>query len=201
MPDGSSVLLNQFCSLLTGRHSNQQQAFDNPPFFAHIILKYRALPQFSTPTLLLEQGYAVHPDEPYRVRVLQASATGSDAIRVTNHTLLEPLRFKGASQCQSTRALICETDLQSLQGCAYEVKRTGPVSFVGTTEPGCRCIIHRNGVDTYLESSFQIQSETMNTLDRGYDLETKERVWGSVAGAFSFQKEDDWSHEIPAHWQ
>lgn len=194
-------MLNEFCSLLTGRHSNQHQAFENPPFFAHIILEYRALPQFSKPTLLLEQGYAVNPDSPYRVRVLQAGTNGSDAIRVTNHKLIEPQRFKGASQCRSTRAMITETDLQTLEGCAYDVKRIGPQSFVGTTEPGCSCIIHRNGVDTYLDSSFKIQAETMYTLDRGYDLQTKERVWGSIAGAFSFQKETDWSHEIPAHWR
>ena len=59
MSDDGTALLRQFCSLLTGKHSNQQQAFDNPPFFAHIILNYRALPQFSAPTMLLEQGYAI----------------------------------------------------------------------------------------------------------------------------------------------
>ena len=201
MPDGGTALLLQFCSLLTGRHSNQQQAFDNPPFFAHIILKYRALPQFPTPTLLLEQGYAVDPEAPYRVRVLQANITRSDAIRVSNYKLIEPLRFKGASQIRSTRDLITATDLRKLEGCGYDVQASGKASFIGTTEPGCRCIIHRNGVDTFLDSSFQIQPERMSTLDRGYDLTTKERVWGSVAGAFSFRKEDDWSHEIPAHWR
>ena len=200
MSDDGTALLRQFCSLLTGKHSNQQQAFDNPPFFAHIILNYRALPQFSSPTLLLEQGYAVDPDTPYRVRVLQAAVCGTGAIRVTNHKLIEPQRFKKASQQRSTRDLIQQADLVPLDGCAYNVQRSGPTSFTGTTEPGCRCIIHRNGVKTYLASSFELHAEGMVTLDRGHDPVTHERIWGSIAGEFKFLKTEDWSGEIPHHW-
>ena len=96
-------LLQQFCRLLVGRHSNQQQAFENPPFFAHIILKYRALPQFSEPTLMLEQGYAVDPRRPYRVRILRPSLRGETSIRVINFRLKEPQRFLGASDDRAVR--------------------------------------------------------------------------------------------------
>ena len=200
MPQVGSELLQQFCSLLTGRHSNQQQAFENPPFFAHIILKYRALAHFSTPTLLLEQGYAVDPTQPYRVRILQPSLRGDTAIRVVNHSLLDPQRFQGACESRAIRETITETTLRVLEGCSYDVTPNGPATFVGTTEPGCRCLVQRNGVNTYLESHFQLSPKAMTTLDRGYDLTTKERVWGSVAGEFNFHREEDWSDEIPEHW-
>lgn len=200
MPQNGTRVLHQFCGLLTGKHSNQQQAFDNPPLFAHIILKYRVLPQFPIPTLLLEQGYAVNPDEPYRVRVLQISINDDKFIRVINHKLHNQSRFKGASEHRLTRDMINAADLDVLEGCAYDVHQSGPSTFIGTTEPGCRCFVHRNGVQTYLESSFQIHPGGMKTLDRGYDLKTQERVWGSVAGEFNFRKEDDWSEEMPPHW-
>ena len=201
MPQVGSELLQQFCSLLTGRHSNQQQAFENPPFFAHIILKYRALPHFSTPTLLLEQGYAVDPNQPYRVRILRPTLHGeTTSIRVINFRLKEPQRFQGASEDRAIRNAIAETALEALEGCAYDVTPSGPTTFVGATEPGCRCIVHRNGVDTYLKSHFQLSPEGMTTLDRGYDLTTHQRIWGSVAGDFHFHREEDWSEEIPPQW-
>ena len=200
MPKAGRERLELFCRLLVGRHSNQQQAFDNPPFFAHIVLKYRALPQFSEPTLLLEQGYAVDPNNPYRVRILRPTQNGETSIRVINFRLQEPQRFQGASDDRSVRDGITEQSLRVLDGCAYDVTSSGPSTFVGTTEPGCCCIVRRNGVDTYLESRFQLTPDGMTTLDRGYDLTTKQRIWGSVAGDFRFKREDDWSAEIPAHW-
>ena len=200
MQHGSNALLSQFCSLLTGRHSNQQQAFDNPPLFAHIVLKYRALPQFSTPTLLLEQSYAVSPEKPYRVRVLQVRCCEEAKIRVTNHTLRDPSAFLGAADCLALRATIRTSQLNEMHGCGYEVMPSGVKSFIGTTEPGCRCLVTRNKVETYLQSSFKLHPDGMNTLDRGYHLKTHERVWGSVAGEFVFRREEDWSDEIPEQW-
>ena len=200
MAQAGQERLQRFCGLLAGRHSNQQQAFDNPPFFAHIILKYRALPQFDQPTLLLEQGYAVDPSQPYRVRILRPTLQGETSIRVINFRLHELQRFQGASDDRMIRDTIAETAFGVLEGCAYDVTPSGHSTFAGTTEPGCRCIVHRNGVDTYLKSRFQLSPEGMTTLDRGYDLTSHQRVWGSVAGEFSFQREEDWSDEIPPHW-
>ena len=106
MAQAGQERLQRFCGLLAGRHSNQQQAFENPPFFAHIILKYRALPQFDQPTLLLEQGYAVDPSQPYRVRILRPTLQGETSIRVINFRLHELQRFQGASDDRMIRDTI-----------------------------------------------------------------------------------------------
>ena len=37
--------VRRFLNLLCGEYSNQQQAFDNPPLYAHIFLRYRPLIQ------------------------------------------------------------------------------------------------------------------------------------------------------------
>ena len=50
--------LNRLVSLLCGGFSNQEQAFENPPLYAHILVKVRPLPQLQPGSLLLEQSYA-----------------------------------------------------------------------------------------------------------------------------------------------
>ena len=72
--------------------------------------------------------------------------------------------------------------------------------YVGSLEPNCRCIVHRNGKDTVLVSTFKLEKDQLKTLDRGHDPETNERCWGSIAGEFQFQKLTSWSSEIPADW-
>ncbi|HEY9859191.1 MAG TPA: chromophore lyase CpcT/CpeT, partial [Candidatus Obscuribacterales bacterium] len=53
--------------------SNQQQAFENPPFFAHIRVCMRPLPQslLDGVSLFVEQAYDYMLNDPYRLRVLK----------------------------------------------------------------------------------------------------------------------------------
>ena len=64
---------------LSAGFSNQQQAFDNPPLYAHILVKFRPLPQLEPGSLLLDQSYAINPAAPYRLRVLKAEQRGGAA--------------------------------------------------------------------------------------------------------------------------
>ena len=60
--------------LMAGDFSNQQQAFENPPMFAHIRVCMRPLPAdfFDEGRgVFLEQAYDFMLNQPYRVRVLQ----------------------------------------------------------------------------------------------------------------------------------
>jgi hypothetical protein len=72
--------------------------------------------------------------------------------------------------------------------------------YTGTIEPGCRCIVERNGQRTYLVSSFEINGNGMRSLDRGHDPESHELVWGSLAGPFEFQRKASFADAIPASW-
>ena len=53
--------------------SNQQQAFDNPPLFAHIRVCMRPLPLsvLNGVSFIVEQAYDYMLSNPYRVRVLK----------------------------------------------------------------------------------------------------------------------------------
>ena len=191
--------VQRFLTLLCGEYSNQQQAFDNPPFFAHIFLRYRPLEHLQPGSILLEQTYAVDPKNPYRLRMIRAEERGPGVIKLWNHTFRDPQRFASATADEACRKEIQDSDLVCLDQCHYQVtEKEG--GYYGEIEPGCRCIVHRDGKDTVLMSSFTLKGESLETLDRGHDPETNERCWGSIAGEFRFQRIASWSNDIPATW-
>lgn len=183
--------LQQFLSLLCGEYSNQQQAFDNPPLFAHIVLRYKPIEHLEPGSILLEQTYAVDPGNPYRLRIIRAEETEEGVIKLWNHMIRDPQRFARATLELQNRQLIKSSDLIALDQCHYQVteKEDG---YHGEIEPGSRCIVKRNGKDTILFSSFHLQGEALSTLDRGLDPITDERCWGSIAGEFRFRRTASW---------
>ena len=183
---------------LSAGFSNQQQAFDNPPLYAHILVKFRPLPQLEPGSLLLDQSYAINPAAPYRLRVLRAEQSG-DGLIIHNQSIRDDQRFWGAIDDAERRAQITAADLSPLEGCAYVVRETSE-GFIGEVEPGCRCMVERKGALSYLVSSFELSGRGMRTIDRGHDPQTHEQLWGSLAGPFEFEREADYSAELPAHW-
>jgi hypothetical protein len=197
---GSS--LGRLVQMLSAGFSNQQQAFDNPPLYAHILVKFRPMPQLQPGSLLLEQSYAINPAAPYRIRVLRAERqNGEDGgkLIIHNQALADDQRFWGAVDNPELRQQIQPSDLKPLEGCAYEVREEGD-GFIGEVEPGCRCLVERKGAVSYLVSRLELDPHGMRTLDRGHDPQTHEHLWGSLAGPFEFSRTDDYSAEVPQAW-
>jgi hypothetical protein len=193
-----SPSLTRLVRMLSAGYSNQQQAFDNPPLFAHILVKFRPLPQLAPGSLLLEQSYAINPAVPYRIRVLRAE-NRDGGLAIENQALRDEQRFWGAVDDGAKRAAISAEDLLPLQGCTYLVREQGD-GFVGEVEPGCRCLVERKGRTAYLVSSFSLWPGRMETIDRGHDPVTHEQLWGALAGCFEFSQTHDYSDEIPTSW-
>lgn len=185
--------------LLSAGFSNQQQAFENPPLYAHILVKVRPLPQLAPGSLLLDQSYAINPAAPYRLRVLRPDQ-GPNGLVIHNQALVDDQRFWGAIDDGALRSRIQPHDLKPLQGCAYVVREQGD-GFVGEVEAGCRCLVERKGQTTYLVSQLELSATGMRTIDRGHDPQSHEQVWGSLAGPFEFERVADYSGEIPEAWQ
>ncbi|QEY32126.1 chorismate-binding protein [Synechococcus sp. RSCCF101] len=190
--------ITRLTRLLCGRFSNQQQAFDNPPLYAHILVQVRPLPQLAPGSLLLEQSYALDPSKPYRIRVLRV-VSDEAGLRILNHGLRDEERFWGSIDDAERRDAITSDDLRYLEGCAYLVRENGS-GFVGEVEPGCGCLVERKGAITYLVSRFEIDGSRMLTIDRGHSPTTHEQLWGSKAGPFEFDRTDDLSGEVPESW-
>ena len=190
--------LERLVRMLSGGFSNQDQAFENPPLYAHILVKFRPLTQLEPGSLLLEQSYAINPAAPYRIRVLRAERQAGQLI-IHNQALIDDQRFWGAVDDPERRSQIQASDLRSLQGCAYLVQEEGE-GFIGEVEPGCRCLVERKGATSYLVSRLELNPTGMRTIDRGHDPQTHEHLWGSLAGPFEFARTDDYSNEIPSSW-
>ncbi|TYQ26481.1 chorismate-binding protein [Pseudanabaena sp. UWO311] len=183
---------------LAGDHSNWEQAIDNPPFFAHIRVGIRALPNPITDDgvwLFLEQAYDYELNHPYRTAVLHLIFQ-NDRIEMINYRLKNAETFFGASRDRDRLKILDIDAIEQLQGCTQWVDRADHQTFKGAVEPGKKCCINRKGVDTYLSIEFEVTENTYSSLDRGYDLVTDERVWGSIAGAFQFVKKTSFSNEI-----
>ncbi|HIK27150.1 MAG: chromophore lyase CpcT/CpeT [Oscillatoriaceae bacterium SKW80] len=177
--------------------SNQEQAFENPPFFAHIRVCMRPLPVdlLGGVSLYVEQAYDYMLNRPYRVRVLKL-VPADDHIKIENYAINEQEeKFYGASREPERLKALRADMLQKLPGCTFMTYWTGH-SFKGHVEPGKGCIVMRKGQKTYLDSEFEIDEKKFISHDRGRNPETNEHIWGSVAGPFHFVRWASFADEV-----
>ncbi len=183
--------------LMAADFSNQAQAFENPPFFAHIRVGMRPLPWhlLNGVSLFLEQAYDYMLNEPYRLRVLKLVVV-DDHIEIENYLVTEEAEFYGGARQPEKLVLLTADRLTKLIGCSHIAEWTGS-GFSGYVQPGKACIVHRKGQDTYLASTFDIDADKFMSTDRGCDLVTNAQVWGSVAGPFHFERVASFADEVP----
>ncbi len=176
--------------------SNQEQAFENPPFFAHIRVCIRPIPQevLSGVNLFLEQAYDFALNQPYRIRVMKLSLSDNHII-IEHYTLKDEQKYYGASRDVERLQTLTTEELVKMPGCNMIVEWTGN-SFKGKVEPGKACVVVRDGIQTYLDNEFEIDAEKFLSLDRGRDFETNEHAWGSIAGAFHFVRWNNFADEV-----
>jgi hypothetical protein len=176
--------------------SNQAQAFENPPFFAHIRVCIRPLPLdlLSGVSLFVEQAYDYMLNNPYRLRVIKLIVK-DEQIEIENFLVHDEQELHGASRDLKRLSLLKANQLQKLPGCNMQVEWTGS-SFKGQVEPGKGCVVVRKGRTTYLDSTFEIDAEKFISHDRGRDPETDEHLWGAIAGPFYFVRVASFADEI-----
>ncbi|MEM6253446.1 MAG: chromophore lyase CpcT/CpeT [Cyanobacteria bacterium P01_D01_bin.156] len=176
--------------------SNQAQAIENPPFFAHIRVCMRPLPLGFLPgsCLYLEQAYDFMLGQPYRVRVLHFLPQ-EDHILLENYTFKEPATVIGAARSKEKLITLSADQITKMPGCDMTVQWTGH-SFIGKVVPGKNCIVERQGKTSYLDNEFEITNDKLISYDRGRDPETDELLWGSIAGPFEFEKRQRFDHEV-----
>ncbi len=176
--------------------SNQPQAIDNPPFFAHIQVCMRPLPKGfqSGISLFLEQAYNYQLHLPYRVRVLHFIQREEDVL-LENYKVKNEEKFYGAGRDRQKLLTLTPDDLEPMDGCDIIVNWTDN-SFRGKVEPGKKCMVVRKGMNTYLDNEFIVTEDHMTSYDRGRDPDTDELLWGSLAGPFEFDKLERFDGEI-----
>jgi CpeT protein len=183
--------------MMAGDFSNQKQSFADPKHFAHIRIFFRPLPIefFGSIGFYSEQVYDHDLWTPYRQGVHRLS-DHSSGVYIENYALVDSIRYAGAARDRSILATITPDCIQRRYGCSMVFWRQGE-RFRGGVEPGCQCILPRNGIQTYLVSEVELTDQTWVSWDRGMDVITHEHVWGSDAGPLRFEKCESFASEVP----
>jgi CpeT protein len=188
-----SLLLAQW---MAGDFSNHQQAATEPQHYAHIRIFFRPLPFefFNAIGFYSEQVYDYDLWSPYRQGVHKLVDRGADTY-IENYSLKDAMLYAGAAREQEILQTITLDCLERRQHCSMIFQRDGDI-FRGRVEPGSKCLIDRNGVMTYLISDVEIGENTWVSLDKGMDINTHEKVWGSAFGMLRFEKVTSFADEI-----
>ena len=176
--------------------SNQAQAIENPPLFAHIRVCMRPLPfeVLDGVGLYLEQAYDFMLQQPYRARVMKLFVV-DNRLEIENFKVKDEASLYGAARDRALLDQLTRDRLEKSSGCNMYVEWTGH-SFKGRVEPGKACTVVRKGKTTYLDNEFEISEEGLLSWDRGRDPETDEQLWGTVAGPFQFQRRNSFQDEV-----
>jgi len=193
-----SHLLYELARLMSGDFSNRQQSDLDPKNYAHIRIFFRPLPWdfFSGIGFYSEQVYDYDLWTPYRQGIHRLVDRG-DRIYIENYSLQNADNYAGSGHNRDILLTIPRDRIERRENCSM-VFRKQEETFIGSVEPGNKCLIHRKGVNTYLISSVELTETTWISWDRGMDLESHEQVWGSAVGPLKFTKRESFARELPA---
>lgn len=193
----NSNLLNELARLMAGDFSNRQQSDADPKNYAHIRVLFRPLPWkfFSGIGFYSEQVYDYDLWSPYRQGVHLLIDKG-DHVYIENYSLKDAENYAGSGHNRDILLTIPPDCIQRRHNCSM-IFRKEENMFRGSVEPGNKCLIHRNGVDTYLVSSVELTETTWISWDRGMNVENHQHIWGSAIGPLKFTKRESFADELP----
>ena len=169
-------MIDKFNEWFEGTFENKKQAFGRPAFYSYVQLRH----------LKLDNGFFygeqqnMWKDFPYRQFAVKPFLDG-DNIVIKNYEIDKDLHlgFKNLDQ-------ITESNLEYKVGCDNIISFEGS-EFVGGIQ-GCDCYVEWEGHDTYVVNSMILGDGYYNVYDKGIDVETKKRLWGSAYSHYNFIK-------------
>ena len=188
---------------MAGEFSNRKQSDAEPSKFAHIRIYFRPLPFafFNAVGFYSEQVYDYDLWSPYRQGVHRCVEQEDGSIFIENYGLNDPVLYAGASREDSILHSITPNSIVQRCGCGMVFRYSDQVTelgsgcrFIGAVE-GDRCIIPRDGHQTYLVSEVELTETHWVSRDRGFDTNTQEQIWGSALGPLRFEKVRSFAHE------
>ena len=194
----------KFSQTIAGIYDNFEQSQENPKDFARINIIFRPLPWtiFNGPGFYSEQHYDYAPWSPYRqgVHKLIAHKENSNTFIMENFGYAEPMRLAGAGRNPELLASLKKENLKARCGCAMHFKTKKNREYIGSVEPGKKCMIPRDGQLTYLVSEVEVTEGSWISRDRGYDPNTNKQIWGSEHGQLVFKKTEEIGEIISTEW-
>ena len=171
--------MNQFLELLEGTFSNKKQAQGHPTRYAHIWINHRKL---SDDRIYGEQAYNYSKMRPYRQFVIDV-VSEKGQFRLKNYEIENPTKYIGCKNLEE----ITDEVLTYRDGCDIIIKQSGPKVYTGGTST-CECYVNWSGQNTYLQNNIELTETQYKVIDSGFDVNTKQKVWGSQYGHLVFDR-------------
>lgn len=176
-------MIEQFYEWFEGKFTNKIQAFSYPSRYAYIVVEHRKINNHGL--FYGEQAYFNQTKKPYRQFILQIFES-RDKILVRNYDVPDKTKYTGFQNLNS----LSSESLTYKSGCdTIFTWRADANQFLGEIEEGCGCLVKWGDKDTYLQNVAALGDGWYNVEDKGFDVITKEQVWGSKHGQFQFKKE------------
>tara|TARA_Y100001968_G_scaffold333864_1_gene400288 strand:+ start:1744 stop:2358 length:615 start_codon:yes stop_codon:yes gene_type:complete len=178
-----------FAKAIAGEYSNKAQAQSQPQKYAHINIYFSPLPWsfFQCIGFYSEQTFDHNPWSPYRQSIHKLIYI-NDTFILKNYSISCPKRFAGTRLEPKFLNKIERKMITKKEGCNMIFKKINNNHYIGSVEPGEGCIIKRNGLETYLVSKVEIKDNMWISIDEGYRVNTRDKVWGSMHGPLLFNK-------------
>jgi len=157
------TIKSKFISYFEGYFNNQAQAFYMPREFALIEVIHTKL---SANKFKITQQYIID-SEPYRQAIVEVTQSSGKIVLKSYKDEEQKVYLDG---CDVTFEYDEETDVFHGQNSCKE------------------CFVEKNGNNTYLVTEAFLTKDSYHVVDKGFDLETDEQVWGSYHGLFQFDR-------------
>ena len=158
-------MIDEFCEYFEGTFENKMQAMSNPTKFAMIELLHT-------------------PYGKYKFRCIQRYYSDKKEYR---NTIISVYEQDSKILIKNFKEKTPETgELTYLTGCDTIFEKIGK-EFHGKNL--CKeCFVTWDGKKTYLEIQSILGNGYYHVIDKGYDVNTDEHIWGSFNGSFKFVK-------------
>ncbi len=178
-----------FTKILCGKYSNKKQAYNNPRLYAHINIYFRLLPWslLKGISIYSEQSYNHLPWSPYR-QAVHRILSRNNLLILENYKLKNSKRIAGAGFTMNLLEEIKRDDLILRENCQMNFLKLKKGIYTGKLDQEKKCIINRDGDNTYLISKVEVSKDKFTSIDEGFDINTNKKVWGSDFGALSFDR-------------
>jgi hypothetical protein len=161
----NGTMIDEFCEYFEGIFQNKMQAMSNPAMFAMIELVHTPYDKHKFHCI---QRYYFDKQE-YRNTIISVCEQDSKL-------LVKNFKEKNLEDGEMTY----------LTGCDIIFEKIGE-EFHGKNL--CKeCLVTWSGKKTYLKSQSILGNGYYNVIDKGYDVNTGEHIWGSFNGSFEFIK-------------
>ncbi|MGF1481119.1 MAG: chromophore lyase CpcT/CpeT [Cyanophyceae cyanobacterium] len=187
---------------LAGEFDNRQQAIENPAWYVHLRLWKRPVPIFTEDSLALyaEQVNMIHPDNPYRPRLLRLRQH-QETLQVRYYMLKDMAAFKGAGQNPERLSQLTSEQVEFLPECTLNVaaEPLAPQRYRFRTSPasGEPCSFTYQGNRIKIALGFEVTADELLIFDKGIDPNTGKATWGALMGPFRLTKRQDFAGEFP----